>query len=175
MIHPSKSCSWIIMLKWNLVSRVSICFDNFLGCTSPELMKPQNWLFWALGAPGKKWVKRFWMEFFILLILQNLWCFLLLKLCCFFGLFGGVLEIDNQPSEWFKVASSSWFLRYTGRNLFLVKENEKTPEVFQFWFLFVLQRVSRMLVGSLFGHRVSSSCLLFMQSFPVGETKNQSL
>lgn len=122
----------------------------------------------TLCAPGKKWVKGFWMEF----------------LFCWFFKISGVSFYWSSVFFWFVLEEfwkstinqgSGWFLRYTGRNLFLVKENEKTPEVFQFSFLFVLQRVSRMLVGSLFGHRVSSWRLLFMQSFPVGETKNQSL
>ena len=169
MIHPSQSCSWIIMIKWNLVSRVSICFDNFLGCTSPQLMKPQNWLFWGhFVLPEKNGSKVFEWSF----------------LFCWFFKISGVSFYWSSVFFWFVLEefwkstinqASGWFLRYTGRNLFLVKENEKTPEVFQFSFLFVLQRVSRMLVGSLFGHRVSSWRLLFMQSFPVGETKNQSL
>lgn len=66
----------------------------------------------------------------------------------FFICFGGVLEIDNQPSEWL-VSSIYGSEPFFGERK---RENPRSVSVL----IPVLQRVSRMLVGSLFGHRVSS-------------------
>lgn len=131
-----ESCSWIIMSNeiW-----LVLVFFWFLGCRSPKLTKPQNWLFWGhLVLPGKNRSNSFEWSFFCLLLcwffrisaVSFYWSSVFFLVC-----FGGVLEIDNQPSEQFEVASNQVL---DGSEPFLVKENGKTPEVVQFWLLFLL-------------------------------------